>query len=365
MGTKASRCARRRSRRQRAEPVAAERNASTNHDGPRRPSSAAGGGPGRRNPVTERSRSVQRKLHNDVIDADPGAPLRGRALSKSAPICEPRNCVAHPRDMRRWRMPLVAESPRVVKRPGAAAMAALRWSSPGAPYHSPAQRGDVPPDAGTSRSRVAVVSVVATQRGSSPPIAFTLWPTKPTRNDVRMAFADDELDYLRTQPLARLATVAPDGQPDVTPVALEVEGTTVWVCGAGKAISRTRKIRNITAGHRQVALVVDDLPSLEPFVARGMRVYGTGEGPIDRVGMVGPGITSGSRRRSRGAGTLKVLPPATPGTRRAAVHQHRLRGTRRRRAHSRLQQDRRQGPLDNWVVASRLSLAAAPGHVLR
>ena len=75
-----------------------------------------------------------------------------------------------------------------------------------------------------------------------------------------MAFTDEELDYLRSQPLARLATVAPDGQPDVTPIALEVEGTTLWVCGAGDAVLRTRKIRNITAGHRQVALVVDDLP---------------------------------------------------------------------------------------------------------
>jgi pyridoxamine 5'-phosphate oxidase family protein len=106
---------------------------------------------------------------------------------------------------------------------------------------------------------------------------------------VGMAFTDEELEYLRSQPLARLATVAPNGQPDVTPIALEVEGTTMWVCGAGEAVLRTRKIRNITAGHRQVALVVDDLPSLEPFIARGIRIYGTAEDPIDRVGMVGPG----------------------------------------------------------------------------
>jgi pyridoxamine 5'-phosphate oxidase family protein len=106
---------------------------------------------------------------------------------------------------------------------------------------------------------------------------------------VGMAFTDEELEYLRSQPLARLATVAPAGQPDVTPVALEVEDTTLWVCGAGEAVLRTRKIRNITAGNRQVALVVDDLPSLDPFVARGIRIYGIAEDPVDRVGMVGPG----------------------------------------------------------------------------
>ena len=104
-----------------------------------------------------------------------------------------------------------------------------------------------------------------------------------------MAFTDEELDYLRSQPLARIATVAPDGQPDVTPVTLEVEDSTLWVCGAGEEVLRTRKIRNITAGNRHCALVVDDLPSLEPFVARGIRIYGTAHDPVERVGMVGPG----------------------------------------------------------------------------
>jgi pyridoxamine 5'-phosphate oxidase family protein len=104
-----------------------------------------------------------------------------------------------------------------------------------------------------------------------------------------VGFTGAEIDYLRSQPLARLATVAPDGQPDVTPVALEVEGHTLWVCGAGEAVLQTRKIRNIAAGHRQVALVIDDLPSVEPFVARGIRIYGTAEDPVERIGMVGPG----------------------------------------------------------------------------
>jgi pyridoxamine 5'-phosphate oxidase family protein len=106
---------------------------------------------------------------------------------------------------------------------------------------------------------------------------------------VHMALTDEELGYLRSQPVARIATVAPDGQPDVTPVALEVDGTTLWVCGAGEAVLRTRKIRNITSGNRQVALVVDDLLSLAPFVARGIRIYGRADDPVERVGMVGPG----------------------------------------------------------------------------
>ena len=106
---------------------------------------------------------------------------------------------------------------------------------------------------------------------------------------LRMSLTDQELEYLRSQPLARIATVAPDGQPDATPVALEVDGTALWVCGAGEAVLRTRKLRNIASGNRQVALVVDDLPSLEPFIARGIRIYGRADDPVERVGMVGPG----------------------------------------------------------------------------
>ena len=52
----------------------------------------------------------------------------------------------------------------------------------------------------------------------------------------------------------------------------------------------TRKARNVRAGRRNVALVVDDLPSFDPFVARGIRVYGVADGPVERVGMVGPGL---------------------------------------------------------------------------
>ncbi len=52
---------------------------------------------------------------------------------------------------------------------------------------------------------------------------------------------------------------------------------------------RTRKIRNVVAGRTRVALVIDDLVSIGPFIARGARVYGEAAPPVERVGMVGPG----------------------------------------------------------------------------
>jgi pyridoxamine 5'-phosphate oxidase family protein len=55
-------------------------------------------------------------------------------------------------------------------------------------------------------------------------------------------------------------------------------------------VAATRKFRNVMAGNAEVALVVDDLVSFEPFVARGIRVYGRAGQPVERVGFVGPGL---------------------------------------------------------------------------
>ncbi|WP_049558773.1 PPOX class F420-dependent oxidoreductase [Nonomuraea sp. SBT364] len=108
-----------------------------------------------------------------------------------------------------------------------------------------------------------------------------------------MAFTDEEIAYLRSQPLARLATLAADGQPDVVPVAFEFDGERFWVGGSGPSVLETRKFRNVSAGNELVALVVDDLVSLQPFVARGVRVYGRAGDPVERAGMVGPGFYVG------------------------------------------------------------------------
>jgi pyridoxamine 5'-phosphate oxidase family protein len=105
-----------------------------------------------------------------------------------------------------------------------------------------------------------------------------------------MSFTAEEIAYLRSQPLARLATVGRDDQPDVVPVAFEFDGECFWVGGSGESVLRTRKFRNVGAGHARVALVVDDLVSPDPFVARSIRVYGRAEGPVERAGIVGPGF---------------------------------------------------------------------------
>jgi pyridoxamine 5'-phosphate oxidase family protein len=99
-----------------------------------------------------------------------------------------------------------------------------------------------------------------------------------------MAFNEEELAYLRSQQLARIATVDSEGQPDVAPVGFEFDGTYFYVGGIDPA--RTRKYRNVQAGHPKIALVIDDLVSTDPWVPRFLRVYGTAE-LVEREGQFG------------------------------------------------------------------------------
>lgn len=99
-----------------------------------------------------------------------------------------------------------------------------------------------------------------------------------------MAFTEEEIAYLSSQRLTRLATVDPDGQPDVVPVGFEYDGTYFHIGGRDPA--RTRKFRNVEAGHTKVALVIDDMVSTNPWTPRYLRVYGTAE-LIERKGQFG------------------------------------------------------------------------------
>ncbi len=49
-----------------------------------------------------------------------------------------------------------------------------------------------------------------------------------------MSFDDAEIAHLRSQPLARVATLGGGGQPDVVPVAYEFDGAFFWVGAAAR-----------------------------------------------------------------------------------------------------------------------------------
>jgi pyridoxamine 5'-phosphate oxidase family protein len=90
-----------------------------------------------------------------------------------------------------------------------------------------------------------------------------------------MAFTDEEIAYIKSQPLARVATVSSDGQPDVVPVTFEFDGFHFFIGGFDP--ERTRRTRNIDEGNDKVALVIDDLATVQPWSPRYLRVYGTVE----------------------------------------------------------------------------------------
>jgi pyridoxamine 5'-phosphate oxidase family protein len=104
-----------------------------------------------------------------------------------------------------------------------------------------------------------------------------------------VSFTSEEVAYLRSQPLARFATLSEDGQPDVVPVSFEFDGANFWIGGSGASVLTTRKVRNVMSGNTRVALVVDDMVSFDPFIARGIHVYGNAGRSIERVGILGPG----------------------------------------------------------------------------
>jgi pyridoxamine 5'-phosphate oxidase family protein len=99
-------------------------------------------------------------------------------------------------------------------------------------------------------------------------------------------FAQQELDYFKTQRLARLATVAVNGQPTVDAVGFSFEDG-AFIIG-GHNLPASRKYRNIAAGNRKVALIIDDLASVQPWTPRGIKVHGVAE-IVQRQGQFGPG----------------------------------------------------------------------------
>ena len=102
-------------------------------------------------------------------------------------------------------------------------------------------------------------------------------------------FSEPEVQYLKSQHLARIATVSKKGQPDVVPVAFEFDGKHFYVGSHSQDIfHRTLKYMNVKNGNRLVALTIDDLESVEPWRPRAIKVYGTAE-VTDHKGMFGPG----------------------------------------------------------------------------
>lgn len=94
------------------------------------------------------------------------------------------------------------------------------------------------------------------------------------------AFTENEIAYLTTQRLGRLATVGADGAPHVSPVGFRYNPDLETIDIGGRAMGQTKKWRDVQRDGR-VAFVVDDVPP--PWQPRGIEIRGVAQA-IDEGG---------------------------------------------------------------------------------
>jgi pyridoxamine 5'-phosphate oxidase family protein len=89
-------------------------------------------------------------------------------------------------------------------------------------------------------------------------------------------FTPQEIAYLQSQLLGRLATVGADGDPHVVPVGFRYNPDLNTIDIGGHGIAQSKKYRDIALSGR-AAFVVDDLVSVDPWTPRMLAVRGQAE----------------------------------------------------------------------------------------
>jgi pyridoxamine 5'-phosphate oxidase family protein len=90
-------------------------------------------------------------------------------------------------------------------------------------------------------------------------------------------FTQNEIEYLRSGLLGRLATVGRDGTPHIAPVGMFSYNARLGTIDVGERdLTNTKKFRDVARTGR-AALVVDDLASTDPWRPRGIEIRGRAE----------------------------------------------------------------------------------------
>ncbi|MFY9615017.1 MAG: PPOX class F420-dependent oxidoreductase [Candidatus Dormiibacterota bacterium] len=95
--------------------------------------------------------------------------------------------------------------------------------------------------------------------------------TTEPRAGEQVDFTPAEVNYLKGQNLARIATASNSGEVDVAPIGLHFNGQTFLVVGLD--LPHSFKYRHIKE-NGAVAMVVDDLASVDPWRPRGVKIHG-------------------------------------------------------------------------------------------
>ena len=89
-------------------------------------------------------------------------------------------------------------------------------------------------------------------------------------------FSAAEIKYLESQRLARIATAGRDCQPHVVPVSFRYNPETDTIDVGGHGFAQRKKYRDVQRNAR-VAIVIDDLASVDPWRPRMIEVRGEAE----------------------------------------------------------------------------------------
>ena len=96
-------------------------------------------------------------------------------------------------------------------------------------------------------------------------------------------FSPKEVEYLKSQHLARIGTASKNGVPDVAPVGFDFDGKYFYV--GGMHLTKTHKYKNALENPR-VSLVIDDLKSVQPWRPRMVKIFGAAD-LVTRNGYLG------------------------------------------------------------------------------
>jgi pyridoxamine 5'-phosphate oxidase family protein len=101
-------------------------------------------------------------------------------------------------------------------------------------------------------------------------------------------FSEPELAYLASQRLGRLAT-AVDGRPHVVPVSFRYNPEADAIDIGGHSFAQRKKFRDVQR-NPNVAFVVDDLASIQPWRPRGIEIRGEAQIHSSGGKGIGPGF---------------------------------------------------------------------------
>jgi pyridoxamine 5'-phosphate oxidase family protein len=104
-----------------------------------------------------------------------------------------------------------------------------------------------------------------------------------------MTFTPNEIAYLGSQRLGRLATIGTHGEPHNVPVGFHYNPALGTIDIGGHQLGKSRKFHNVQREPR-VSFVVDDLETVNPWRPRGVEVRGKAEALTYGGASLGPGF---------------------------------------------------------------------------